>query len=332
MKEDNEDQIAELLRLAGPRPRISDERTARVRAAVRDEWKRNVRKRTGVTWLAIAAAAVIAMILFVPRANKTPAPVPAVVVAEVQAIRGNTIPALHASATVVASTKIETLTGSTLSLDWNGATLRLGEGTRVQLDAQTASLERGTIYFDNGGGTPPGQPARTPAFPGRNAAVSAAGQAASRRLGIAINTPFGEIRDIGTQFEVRLDEHSLRVRVREGRIDLRRGNQVEVAEAATELIADQTSVHKNAIAISGAEWKWIEDAAPPLRLEGLTLREAVTRVAREKGLRVELQGVDGNVKLHGSVEFTPDEALEAATAATSASYQIRNDTLIVRKH
>jgi hypothetical protein len=314
MKEDNEEQIAELLRLAGPRPRISDERTARVRAAVHAEWKRSVRRRTGVTWLAIAAAVVIAMILFVPRASKTHAPVPAVVVAEVQAIRGNTIPALHASASILESTKIETLAGGTLSLDWNGATLRLGEGTRVQLNAQTASLERGVVYFDSNVG-----------------AAALSGTATAEGSGRHINTPFGEIRDIGTQFEVRLDKDSLRVRVREGRVDLRRGNHVEIADAATELIADRTSVRKNAIAISGAEWKWIEDAAPPLRLEGLTLREAVTRVAREKGLRVELQGVDGSAKLHGKVDFTPDEALGAATAATSVSYQIRNDTLVVRR-
>ncbi|HJQ38436.1 MAG TPA: FecR domain-containing protein [Thermoanaerobaculia bacterium] len=313
MKEDNEDQIAELLRLAGPRPRISDERTARVREAVHAEWKRSASKRrSGVTWLAVAAAAVIAMILFVPRANKTPTPLPAAVVATVQAVHGNTMPVL--GTTINESTWVETLTGSTLSLDWNGATLRFGEGTRVQLNARTATLERGVVYFDSNVG-----------------AAALSGTATAEGSGRHIKTRFGEIRDIGTQFEVRLDEDSLRIRVREGRVDLRRGNQTHVADAAMELVADGSSVRKNAIAVSGVEWKWIEDAAPPLRLEGLTLRDALTRVAREKGLRVELQGVDGNVRLHGSVEFTPDEALAAATAATSAAYQIKNDTLVVRR-
>ena len=301
MKENDEEQLAALLRLAGPRPRVSDERTARVRAAVHEEWRRGVRRRTYVKWLAVAAVAILAVVLFVPRRTTTTTAPPALV-AQVQAIRGTTTPPLAAQAKIAEATWIETLAGSTLSLDWNGATLRLGEGTRVRLDSnQIATLERGAIYFDGA------------------------------HTGVAIHTKFGEIRDIGTQFEVRLTEDALRVRVREGRIDLRRGNRVDVAEAATELIADATGVQKNAIAISGAEWKWIEDAAPPLRLEGLTLREAVTRVAREKGLRVELQNVDGNTRLHGSTDFTPDEALDAATAATSASYQIKNDTLVVRR-
>ena len=299
MKENDEEQIAALLRMAGPRPRVSDERAARVRAAVHEEWQRNVKRRSGVKWLAVAAAVIVAVILIIPRA-KQPTNPPAIV-AQVQAIRGTTTPTLTPSASIAEATWIETLTGSTLSLDWNGATLRLGEGTRVQLDARTASLERGILYFDGA------------------------------HSGITIKTRFGEIRDIGTQFEVRLSESSLRVRVREGRIDLRRGGRVDIAEAATELIADGTSVTKNAIAVSGAEWKWIEDAAPPLRLEGLTLLDALARVAREKGLRVELRGVDGNARLHGNVDFTPDEALDAATAATSASYRIKDGTLIVRK-
>jgi ferric-dicitrate binding protein FerR (iron transport regulator) len=200
-------------------------------------------------------------------------------------------------ATTTAAPWIETH-ANTLSLDWNGATLRVDKETRVRLDsARVATLERGAVYYD---GT---------------------------HSGIAIQTALGEIRDIGTQFEARLSDGLLRVRVREGRI-LLRGT---IAEAATELVANSQTVTKNAIAVSGAEWRWIEEAAPPLRLEGLTLSEAIGRVAREKGLRVELRGVDGNARLHGSVDFTPDEALDAATAATSSSYRIENGTLIVRR-
>lgn len=272
MKEENEEQIAALLRLAGPRPRVSDERAARVRNAVHAEWRRGAQKRTSMRWLvAAAAAAVIAVVLLIPREH----PVPAT----------TTVPWIETHA-------------NTLSLDWNGATLRVDKETRVRLDsARIATLERGAVYYD-----------------GTNS-------------GVAIRTPFGEIRDIGTRFEARLSDGALRVRVREGRISLR-GN---IAGAGTELVANLQTVTKNAVAVSGAEWQWIENAAPPLRLEGLSLREAVTRVAREKGLRVELRDVDGTARLHGSVDFTPDEALEAATAATSSSYRIQNGTLIVRK-
>jgi len=294
MSEEIEDPIAELIRLAGPRPRVSDERMARVRAEVHEEWQRGLRKRTRVrrfSLAAVAAAAVIAIVLLVPRERVTPAAPPAIV-AVVQAVHGTT----NVAGKLTAGTLVETLAGSAVSLDWNGATLRLGEGTRVRLDsARAAMLERGSIYFDG------------------------------HESGVVIRTKLGDVRDIGTRFEVRLSGETLRVRVREGRVDFRG----EIAEAATELIADRDSVQKNAIAISGAEWKWIEDAAPPLRLEGLTLQDALARIAREKGLRLELRGVDGTVRLHGDVEFTTNEALDAATAATDVSYRIQHDTLVV---
>jgi ferric-dicitrate binding protein FerR (iron transport regulator) len=327
MKEENEERIAALLRLAGPRPRPADDVTARVHAAVREEWMRSTQQRSRVRWLALAAALIVAVVLVVPRFRSKPAVPAAVIVASVQAVHGSTTLTLHDK--IAEQTWIETPAGGTLALDWNGATLRLDEDTRLRLDsAQIATLERGAIYFDDG-----------------NAAVPAAGQAASRRPGAetapvqpartpafrTIRTALGDIRDIGTRFEVRLREEILRVRVREGRVDLRRGNDHVVADAATELIANRNGIERNAIAVSGDDWKWIEEAAPPLRLEGLTLSEAIERVAREKGLRAELHGVEGNARLHGSVDFTPDEALDAATAATSATYRIERGALIVRR-
>lgn len=297
MSEEIEDPIAELIRLAGPRPRVSEERMARVRAEVHEEWQRGMRKRTRVRRFglaAVAAAAVIAIVLIIPRERPTPA-TPPVIVAHVQAVQGSANVALEQR--LAEGALLETLAGSALSLNWNGATLRLGEGTRVRLDsARAATLERGAIYFDG------------------------------HQSGVVIRTKLGDVRDIGTQFEVRLSGETLRVRVREGRVDFRG----EIADAAMELVADRDSVQKNAIAVSGAEWKWIEDAAPPLRLEGMTLQDALARIAHEKGLpRLRLRGVDGNIRLHGSVGFTPDEALDAATAATGASYRIEGDTLIV---
>jgi len=295
MKEENEEQIAALLRLAGPRPRVSDERIARVRAAVHAEWQRSVRRRTAAWSLGIAAAAVLAVVLIAPRTSQhsTPIATKPVIVAQMQ---------VPPYTKIAAATWLETLAGNTLSLDWNGATLRLDEGTRLRVDSpRAATLERGAIYFDG------------------------------EKSGVVIHTALGDVRDVGTRFEVRLADRTLRIRVRSGRVDLQRGRHSYIADAATELVAFRERVERNAIATSGADWAWIENAAPPLKLEGLTLREVVTRVAREKGLRIELRGVDGTARLHGSVEFTPDEALEAATSATSSSYQIQNGSLIVRK-
>lgn len=300
MSEVREDPIGQLIRLAGPRPRPSEERMARVRVHVHEEWLRSVKQRARVRRFsagAVAVAVIVAVLLIVPREASNPVAPPATV-AQVQAVRGTTSPVVAPAAKVVEGTWIETHAGSAMSLDWNGATLRLGEDTRLRLDSvRRATLERGAMYFDGHG------------------------------TSVVIRTPLGDIRDLGTQFEVRLRDETLRVRVREGRVDLRGA----VAEAGTELIADRTSLRKGPIAVSGAEWQWIEHAAPPVLLEGLTLREALTRIGREKGLRLELRGVDGDVRLHGRVAFTPEEALDAVTGATALSYRIENDTLIVSR-
>ncbi len=143
MKEENPDtndaQLAALLRLAGPRPRPADDVTARVHAAVHEEWMRNTQRRSRVRWLALAAALIVAVVLVVPRFRPKPAVPAVVIVASVQAVHGSTTLALQDK--IAERTWVETPAGSTLSLDWNGATLRLDEGTRLRLDsAQIATL------------------------------------------------------------------------------------------------------------------------------------------------------------------------------------------------
>ena len=300
MSDEHEDQIAALLRMAGPRPRVDAERTERVRAQVHAEWQDGLRRRARSRWLGVAAAVVMmiaAAALFVRREQPAlPAAPPAAIVAEVRAIHGTV--SLAPAAKVREGTWIETFAGGTLSLDWNGSTLRMDEGTRVRLDsARAATLERGAVYFDGSGAN------------------------------IVIRTALGEIRDVGTRFEARLDGGTLHVRVRDGRVDVRG----TIAEAGMELVADRTSVRKNPIPVTGPAWQWIENAAPPIALEGLTLHDALARIAHEKGLRLELRGVGGETRLHGRVPFTPDEALDAATAATASSYRIEGDALIVRR-
>jgi hypothetical protein len=306
MKEENEEQqLAALLRMAGPRPRVDAERTERVRAAVHEAWQRAASKRTRTRWFAGAAAAamvlIVATVLLLPRAAQDGVVVAIPInVAEVQTVRGEVAPRLQPASKIARATWIETADSGTLSLNWNGAALRLANGTRLRLDStRTATLERGAIYFD-------GWQSR-----------------------VTIHTAFGDVRDIGTKFEVRVENDALRVRVREGRVDVQSGGEHAVADAATELVASAAGIKRNAIEISGDEWRWIEEAAPPVILEGRTLRDVVSHVAREKGLRVELQNTDGAVRLHGNAEFTPDEALEAAAAAASASYRIERGVLIV---
>src|SRR5262249_34172922 len=96
------------------------------------------------------------------------------------------------------------------------AALRLSDGTSARLDtgsrarplsATVIELAYGALYLDTG----------------RDA------------KGLEVRTPLGTVHDIGTQFEVRLRDASLRVRVRTGIVELRRGDQSIPARPGTEL-------------------------------------------------------------------------------------------------
>ena len=275
MTNQDNDPIATLVRLAGRRAEVDAERTARVRAAVADEWRATIRRRrwTRVAVAAALAATVGGVLLVRPRSEPAAPPVVARVAEEL------------------------TTADATKSIDWNGGTLRLDRGTQVRFDApRTATLLRGAIYYAND-------------TPG---------------VAVTIHTPFGDVRDVGTRFEVRLLDDAVRVRVRAGAVMVRD----TTARAGTELVASRTAMASRTISTSGEEWAWIENAAPPIVLEGATLDEVLQRIAIEKGLTLERTGRDQ--MLHGNVPLSIDEALDAATAAAGVTYRIEGDRLIVQ--
>ena len=271
MNDNENDPIATLVRLAGRRPGVDAERTARVRAAVADEWRASVRRKR---WTRVAVAAAIAASI-----------------GGVMVMRPRTEPSVPAPRPFVETAD------ATKSIDWNGAALRLDRETQLRIDtARTATLIRGAIYYAND----------TPGVP------------------VTIHTPFGNVRDVGTRFEIRLRDDGVRVRVRDGAVTLRD----TIARAGTELVANRTSVTSRTIATSGGEWAWIENAAPPIVLEGKSLDEVLRRIAIEKGLTLQRSGPDQT--LHGDVPLSVSEALDAATAAAGVTYRIEGDRLIVR--
>ena len=280
MTDDENDPIAALVRLAGRRPEMNAERTARVRAAVADEWRASVRRKR---WTRVAVAAAIAA-----------------TIGGVMLTRPRTGPATPLLAPLVETTEIRELTtphDAATSVPWNGGTLRLDHETHLRFDGtRTATLLRGAIYYANDTHAP----------------------------AVTIRTPFGDVRDVGTRFEVRLGDDAVRVRIRDGAVIVRD----RTARAGTELVADRTSVTSRTIATSGGDWSWIENAAPPIVLEGKSLDQVLRLIAVEKGLTLERNGPDQT--LHGDVPLSVSEALDAATAAAGVTYRIEGDRLIVR--
>ena len=303
----NEDErIAALLKMAGPRPAVSPEVTRRVRLAVHDAWsdeiQKNSRKRTAM-WAGVAAAAALTIGIRLQLRPVAESTVAATVVAEVQLVRGA---ASFAAGTVVKSgSVIATKAGGFATLNWHEhGSLRLAEDTVVRFDSTDAiTLQRGAVYY---------------------ASVNA-------KRTIAVATKFGTVHDIGTQFEARIASDSLRVRVREGEIRLADNN----ATAGTELTASRDGVKRRSIPTSGADWNWVLAAAPPMMLDG-NAREVLSAIAREKGLKLtfidrSLADSVAKMSLHSRTPLTPDEGLGAATTASNLAYRISGDTLTIER-
>jgi ferric-dicitrate binding protein FerR (iron transport regulator) len=298
MNEEN-DAVAALIRAAGKRPSIHAATQARVRAAVEDEWRATIRRRrftrVGGALVAIAAGASV-VVWFLPQPKPTiPAMMP--VVAYVESVRGDA--GLFAGQSLRKGVDVQIPANATASIRWGRATLRLDGGTHLRIDGLTlATMQSGALYYSD----------------------------PQRDLSHTIATPFGEVRDIGTRFELRLHDDALRVRVRDGIVTLRD----QSAHGGQELIATRAAIEQHAIATTGEEWSWIERAAPPLLLEGKTLAQVLYAVAEEKGLSVEWSDASiGKVRLHGDVPLMASEALDAATTAAGVSYRIEGTRLIV---
>ncbi|HSF38723.1 MAG TPA: FecR domain-containing protein, partial [Thermoanaerobaculia bacterium] len=173
------------------------------------------------------------------------------------------------------------------------------------------ALDRGAVYVDSGSHGPAAEPLR-------------------------LETPLGEVRETGTQYEVRLGADSIRIRVREGSVVLRADDGLHTVGALTELETDgRGTVATREIPRSGPEWGWIAGVTPMPDLEGLTARAFLDRIAREGGWTLtfadeETARLAAETVLQGTVSgMTPEEALDAVLPTCGLSHRIEDGRLIV---
>lgn len=313
---DSRDAVAELLRRTGPPTPIEPERTARVHAAVEDAWRasrrastRRRRRRAIAVGMGLAAAAALAIVLgtgFFPTSIPAPSSTDGVgVVASVSGFVRTVAPGsaprgLAEGDSIEVDVRLDTGAARAALRLANGATVRLDTGTRVTLrSSDRLVLERGGLYIDADGAD------------------------------IVIETPFGVARDIGTRYEVRVDEAAVRVRVRDGIVELARDGAQHRAEAGTELTIDEDgTVSRASVAAHGTPWQWTLAAAPAFPLEGATLEMFLSWLEAESGWQIqfanpELATAAAGVALHGPpiVGIDPDQALEQIMAITGWTHQ-----------
>ncbi len=316
--------VESLLRLAGPREPVPADRMQRLKAGAHAEWHRQVttrRRRHVMTWslggLAAAAALVLALRATVGLDPASPAAVAFVLV---ESLGGNTRLATDADAQRGAFLKVGdrlAVGPNRLSLAGGTATLRLPGGAAVWVDRGSALrvtavdvvvLDGGAVYIDSGGTT-----------------------------SLEVRTPHGVVRDVGTKFEVRLTTAALRVRVREGAVQVRRDQQQHDMRPGDEILLDASgAASRRTIPVDGQDWAWTTGAAAPFELEGRSLREFLDWVANESGWQLTFANAAVEDKartttLHGSIQgLSPEQALAAVLPTSGVEHQLEGGVLSIR--
>jgi hypothetical protein len=214
--------------------------------------------------------------------------------------------------------RLRTGKGSRASLHLRaGATVRIDSESQVWfLSSSVVGLERGGIYADTRFAKP----------------ESAA---------LEVKTPLCTVRHLGTQFEVRWIEEApsaLRVRVREGSVEVEGEGRTERATAGEQLAVLRGGVvARTRIEGYGADWDWVMAAAGKLEIEGRTLGELLDRVQRETGWQVRFAdpGIEASARrivLHGGVgALRPDQAAFAILAGAGFDGELEQGVLVVRR-
>ncbi len=357
---EDEAMVAQLLAAAGRRPELPADELAQVRAMVRQAWQeraaavetevsegptatpasidspalaastapvahsRWAQRRVVVLGLAMAAGLAIAIGLVWWR-NVRPVR-PQVLVARVETVKGDVQigrageawRALAGGDAVPAGSELRSGgatggQGSFVSLRLaGGGSVRLDAGTRLRvLTAEKLALDEGAVYVDSG-------------------------LAAESK--VTVQTPLGDVRELGTQFTVRLADgaRELRVRVREGAVAAATGGGSHTAHAGEELVVDRAGhAALRTAASSGEDWAWVLTAAPPFAGEGRTVAELLDWVSRETGWRLRYEGdaqhEAATAVLHGAAgAVPPDRAAFALLPGAGLEAELRDGTLIVR--
>jgi ferric-dicitrate binding protein FerR (iron transport regulator) len=321
---DEEHVTAQILRLAGAPPDPSAQRTARVHEAVHRAWRANRRRRAirhGAAIALLGAAATFVIAVWMSRPHGVVAPSNQAV-AMSQRIQGRPIvirkherPAvpqpLSLSTSIHVDDVIETDGASRAAIEAaDGSSVRIDRASRVAFLAPALiEVTAGAVYVATSDGS----------------------------QGFEVRTPIGTLRDVGTQFEVRLTGSSLRLRVRTGTVEIRRDFDLKTATSGTEAMVTPTGIAVRQVPSFGAEWAWTTDVAPSFAIEGRPLHVFLEYIAAEEGWTLRYSAPDvaeaaRRIVLHGSVDgLKAEEALGVALATSGLQYRLQGGELLVSR-
>lgn len=317
-----DDSLALLIRQAGRRPEPPAEAYQEILQATHDTWRGKVRarRRSRMAWSIAATLLLTAGVVGVVRWTAGPI-VPPATVASVDhdfglvMIRGAADPSWRVlgdqSTPIVEGTRIRTGDDSGLALRLaGGESLRLAQQSEVALgSARLLALDRGSLYLDSG---------------------------AAGRSDVRIHTPLGDISHIGTQFEATYTVNEMRLRVREGEVRLRHGDEIVRAAAGTEVVVDHRgSVTETEILPYGAHWDWVQTLATLPDTDEQPLSAFLDWIARETGRTVHFASTDLRLRAHTTIlhgearRLIPMEALSVMLQTTDFQYTVTGESEIL---
>ena len=317
--EDIRSLLTEALQVSSPDPAVLQ----RLRERASREWLQSVDRPTrSAAWRnpALALAAALAVLVIGITWYVWPASSPHAfgVVARVEAggaeVANHWLPRQPLKAGLTLNVGEELLThGPVLIALASGGTLRVAPDTVLELTSPHESeLRRGLIYLD----WPPDHGMAAP---------------------FGVSTRAGLVQHVGTEFEVLSNEQIVRIRVREGQVQLRSASQQMLIDAGTQLTASRDgNIVRSPIASYGRDWLWVTALAPDYEIEGQPLVNFLQWAARELGRPLKFadehaREVAERTILHGSIKGRePLDALSSVLSTTSLTYEIRGDTIWVQ--
>lgn len=287
-----------------------------VRTAVHAYWRETAltrsrqrrRRRTLVAAAATLAAAAFGLAQWPSiRAGAGPVASVATVTGAVWRTGGGARQDLALRTTILAGDEIVTGEDGLAAFAVGEVSVRLDRSTRLVWHSRRAlSLQSGGVYVDGAGhGDAP-----------------------------EIRTPFGVVREIGTQFEVRLVAGGVRLRVREGRVRLDRTDGSWEAKAGEELAWSVGHGPRRAsVAVHGSAWDWPLQAAPPFTRRP-TLDAILEWMERETGWTVrfaeEATRAHGSDVLYGTLQdVRPDQVPERVLPAFGLDSRMEDGVLVL---
>jgi ferric-dicitrate binding protein FerR (iron transport regulator) len=200
-----------------------------------------------------------------------------------------------------------------LALQYNGYDLRLNSHSRIRIEAGGVHLLAGEVYVSN-----------------------ETGRGSARAF--AVHTAYATVRDIGTQFTVRLGTGELVTTVRRGSIVINTEGGEHTAEAGGKprrVSVDQQQTI-SAADVDAEPWTWIYPLAPAFELDGSSAYDFLRWSVAESGRQLQFarpaaETYSRITTLHGDIsKLDPEQAVAPVLATTHLRARVvEGNTLLV---